>query len=82
MTVLVHPDEPLKRKLTEKQLQLLKRIVATNGGGVLIYGPNLRTADALVKRHLIQGKRGQENCAVHTRQGLEYIRSMGKEAMK
>jgi hypothetical protein len=75
MSDLYPPEQPIKRKLTEKQFALLASICRTNGGG--IYAPNCdqRVLKALVDRHLVQGKAGNLSSVVHTREGLELWRA-------
>jgi len=65
-----------ERPLGKAQLAMLGEICRTNGGGVSGYRPNQRTMRSLEERGLIQGKAGQEWCAVHTREGLELWRSL------
>lgn len=72
---LMPPEVPVARKMTAKQIELLRKIVASNGGGVSVHGPYLTTAKALIERHMIQGKRGQQSVAVHTHIGLEWVRN-------
>jgi hypothetical protein len=62
--------------LSEAQLAMLRRIVATNGGGVWVEYGDLRTLRALERRELAQGKKGSPGWAVHTRAGLDLVRSM------
>lgn len=75
MSYMIHPEKPVVRKMTPAQEDLLRKIVATNGGGVDVSGPYRNAAKALVARHFIQGKRGQGYIAVHTREGLEWVRN-------
>ena len=63
-------------KLSDAQLAMLRRVVATNGGGVFVEYGNLRTLRALERRELAQGKKGSPGWAVHTRAGLDLVRSM------
>lgn len=77
----LHPPEaPLDRKMTEAQIRLLRRIVETNGGGVSVLGsPYYRAAKGLMDRHMIQGKRGNPAIAVHTKRGLDWVRTNPQE---
>lgn len=72
---IVPPDAPVTRKMTANQIELLRKIVASNGGGVDVSGPYRAPAKALVDRHMIQGKRGQQTVAVHTHIGIEWVRN-------
>lgn len=76
MIVIEHPEKPLNRPLTDAQRDLLLAIVKTNGGGIHYYGAKPASIVGLVKRHLIQGKKGQPSCMVHTRAGLELARKL------
>lgn len=69
-----HPDEPLDRQMTQAQKDLLRRVVATNGGGISQYAENQRVISGLVLRHMIQGKAGSGSMMVHTRRGLDWVR--------
>jgi hypothetical protein len=69
-------------KLTAPQEMMLRRIVATNGGGVHA-GFNEARNDTRVMRRLeamglVQGKAGSPGWAVHTRAGLEWVREKDK----
>ncbi|WP_026793173.1 hypothetical protein [Pleomorphomonas oryzae] len=68
------PDEPLNRKMTPAQEDLLRRVVRTNGGGVSGFREKDSVIDGLMKRGMIQGKRGQEYMIVHTKRGLQWVR--------
>lgn len=70
-----HPDEPLTRKMTPAQEALLRRIVATNGGGISAISENDRVIKGLIDRHLIQAKKTISSMMVHTREGLEWVRA-------
>jgi hypothetical protein len=70
-----HPDKPLERKMTAAQEALLRRVVATNGGGVSAYDVPDSTLAGLVKRHLVQSKSVASYTIVHTREGLEWVRA-------
>ncbi|MES2904038.1 MAG: hypothetical protein V4696_07620 [Pseudomonadota bacterium] len=72
---LSHPEVPLKRKLTDKQWDLLDRICRTNGGGIHYYNLDKSVLRGLMRRHLVQGKLGSGDCAVHTREGLALWRA-------
>lgn len=74
-----HPDERLIRPMTEMQRDLLRRVIATNGGGLSVYAEPDRLVDALVRRHFIQGKAGSPGRFVHTRLGLEEMRKLEAE---
>jgi len=57
-----------------KQLDMLRRVVATNGGGLNAYSAPRATWKALFEKGLVQGKSGLACCIVHTRLGLEVVR--------
>lgn len=66
-------------RLSPAQATLLRRIVATNGGGT---GPYISTSDREYKTAmrlydlgLAQGKAGNDSMAVHTRKGLAWVRA-------
>lgn len=61
-------------KLTSPQNKMLRKIVATNGGGISEMRLNHSTMWSLHKRGLIQGKRGMQSWAVHTRKGLDWVK--------
>lgn len=63
-------------RLGPKQIDLLKKVVASNGGGVSGYSVNLKTMRSLEKKGLIQGKLGQPYMIVHTKMGLEILKAM------
>ena len=63
-------------KLTEPQWRVLNRICRTNGGGVDAWGRDAPVIRRLHEKGLVQGKAGQQHCAVHTREGLELWRSL------
>lgn len=63
-------------KISPAQEAMLRRIVKTNGGGIHQYGLHGPTMRALYGKGLIQGKAGQQTCAVHTREGLALIREL------
>ena len=69
-----HPDQPGLKPLTQPQLDLLRQIVATNGGGICQSKANPRVIKGLIDRHMIQGKSGNGSCMVHTTIGLAFIR--------
>ncbi len=71
----LHPEEPITRKMSPAQEKLLRRVVKTNGGGISVYREDRRVIDGLVKRHFVQGKAGALYIMVHTREGLEWVRS-------
>ena len=62
--------------LGHRQLAMLRKIVATNGGGIWAGGPDERVIKSLYRRGLVQGKSGSQWCAVHTRASLELIRKL------
>ena len=63
-------------KLTPAQANMLRRIVASNGGGVSGYERSaLNTMRALERRGLVQGMSGREWRAVHTRDVLDWVRA-------
>lgn len=69
-------------RLTPTQQSLLRRIVATNGGGISTYkleGSERRVVMRLCSMGMVQGKAGQEWVAVHTRPGLEWVRANPEE---
>lgn len=72
---LYHPDEALARPMGPAQVDLLRRVVATNGGGISAYSEKHSVVEGLIKRHMIQGKRTNEFMMVHTRKGLEWVRA-------
>jgi hypothetical protein len=57
--------------LSKNMRVLLGKICDSNGGGVRHWSSHTLTVQALFDRGLIQGKRGQLHCMVHTREGLE-----------
>lgn len=70
-----HPETASTQKMTPKQEALLRRVVATNGGGISSYGVPDSTIKGLMDRHFIQGKAGSPSSIVHTREGLEWVRA-------
>ena len=64
-------------KLTPAQADTLRKIVATNGGGISPYENKVvwRVVKALEAKGLVQGKSGSQHCAVHTREGMDWVRS-------
>ncbi len=62
-------------KLSKAQDALLRKIVATNGGGLPadIRSPTVKILHE--KYELIQGKSSCQMWAVHTKKGLEYVRN-------
>ncbi len=68
------PDEPVTRKMTKAQEELLRRVVRTNGGGVSGFREKDSVIKGLMDRHMIQGKKGQESMIVHTARGLQWVR--------
>lgn len=66
--------------MTDLQRDLLRRVIATNGGGLSVYDWPDRVVNALVRRHFIQGKAGNPGRFVHTRLGLEKWRRLEVEA--
>lgn len=66
-------------RLGKTQFAMLDRICRTNGGGVSGYSLNRRVMERLYELDLIQGKRGQEWCAVHTSEGLALWRKITAE---
>lgn len=75
-TYMEHPDTPDTRPPTKAQIELLRKIVATNGGGVSSLNIPERTLQGLVARHLVQGKLNNPHRVVHTRAGLDLIRRL------
>jgi uncharacterized protein YjhX (UPF0386 family) len=69
-----HPDKPLDRPMTVRQQELLASIVATNGGGISALRCDIGTLNGLVRRHFVQGKKGNPGRVVHTELGLAAIR--------
>lgn len=61
-------------RLTPNQEAMLRRIVATNGGGASI-SDDRRTFLALHKKGLAHQKSGNAYAAVHTRAGLDWVRA-------
>ena len=74
-TVFEHPEQPGTAPLTKPQEVLLRRIVATKGGGLSADNINHRVIAGLIERHMIQGKAGQPHKMVHTRLGLDWVRA-------
>ena len=64
-------------KVTPLQAETLRKIVATNGGGVSTSTRGIvwRVVKALEVKGLVQGKSGYQHWAVHTREGLEWVRN-------
>jgi uncharacterized protein YjhX (UPF0386 family) len=61
--------------LTERQLALLRAVVASNGGGVsCAVDPERTVMRQLERRGLVQGKAGEQWRAVHTKEGLAVVR--------
>jgi hypothetical protein len=69
------PDEPSDKPMTPAQIELLRRVVRTNGGGVNARGENARVVQGLMDRHMVQGKSGDLSCMIHTRRGLDWVRA-------
>lgn len=69
------PDEPLERAMTPAQILLLRRVVATNGGGLNAYREPDRVIAGLINRHMVQGMSGRSDRIVHTRRGLDWVRA-------
>jgi len=65
-----------KPVLTPTQKKMLDAICKTNGGGIFPAGAEFRTVKQLEKKGLVQGKLGQQYCAVHTREGLTLWRML------
>lgn len=62
-------------KLSKAQWELLDRICRTNGGGVTVAISSIsKTTQRLYDLGLIQGKSGEQYCAVHTPPGLKLWR--------
>lgn len=76
MSLIEAPDDPLTRKMTDKMRDLLVRIVKINGGGVDYFDCDRSALHGLVRRHLVQGKSGNQQRIVHTRRGLELARDI------
>ena len=72
------PENPaaMAASLTPPMQDMLLRAVATNGGGLNGFSENRSTWQALYRRDLIQGKRGQPSSIVHTRLGLLVAREL------
>lgn len=68
-------------KLGSKQREMLIKICKTNGGGLFVSGPDQKVIFSLEKKGLVQGKAGQQYCAVHTKKGLEIYRSLTNPAL-
>jgi len=72
----------MTQKLTGPQEKMLRRIVATNGGGIHAgfneVGNDTRVIRRLEALGLVQGKAGSPSWAVHTRPGLEWVREKDK----
>lgn len=62
-------------KLGKAQEKMLRDIVATNGGGISGYSLDQRVMRALEAKGLIQGKCSCPSAAVHTRDGLDWVRN-------
>lgn len=60
--------------LTPRQLEMLGRVVASNGGGLNGYSEDSRVYRALERKGLVQGKSGLQCRFVHTREGLAFWR--------
>lgn len=71
--------ETLARKLGSAQKDMLLRACATNGGGLNGFSENRRVFNSLYKKGLLQGKKGQQYCIVHTRPGLLVCRHLEKQ---
>lgn len=69
-------------RLSKSQFEMLDKICRTNGGGCSGYSLDRRVMRSLETRGLIQGKAGQEYCAVHTREGLQLWRSLSAEPVR
>lgn len=69
----------MTQRLGSAQFAMLDSICRTNGGGRSGYSLNRRTMRSLESKGLIQGKAGQEYCAVHTREGLDLWRKLTAE---
>ena len=66
----------MSARLGKSQFAMLDKICRTNGGGCSGYSLDRRVMRSLEARGLIQGKLGQEWCAVHTREGLQLWREL------
>ena len=77
MENIIPPEKPIKRKMTDNQIALLRAIVATNGGGISPLNGRYpwRSFKGLADRHMIQGKAGEGFRAVHTHIGLDWVRN-------
>lgn len=66
-------------KLTAPQEAMLRRVVATNGGGVHAgFSEGQRETRVLLRLHemgLVQGKAGMDGWAVHTKQGWAWVKA-------
>ncbi|MCW2763358.1 MAG: hypothetical protein JWR85_3559 [Marmoricola sp.] len=58
------------------QLEMLRRVVGTRGGGLSGYREPERTWSKLHTKGLVQGKSGQPDRIVHTDLGLAVVRAM------
>jgi hypothetical protein len=71
--------EPAPVKLTPSQAALLRRIVATNGGGIVGGFHEASRQMKMIRRlenlGLVQGKKSAPSIVVHTRAGLEWVRA-------
>jgi hypothetical protein len=65
--------------LTDRQAVILRRVVSTNGGGYHAGWHEgqreTRTLRQLEKLGLVQGKAGSDGYAVHTREGIDWVRA-------
>lgn len=64
------------KKPTALQEAALRRVVATNGGGLSKHEYSKHVWQGLINRGLVQGKAGSGERVVHTKMGMEYIRKM------
>jgi hypothetical protein len=62
------------------QLAMLRRVCATNGGGLSAYAEPRRVWEKLHDKELVQGKSGQLDRIVHTALGLAVIRRLDEAA--
>lgn len=60
-------------KLTAPQEKMLREIVATNGGGIAEFKLSHATLKVLIRKGLVQGKKGQQWRAVHTPEGFAWV---------
>ncbi len=72
--------DSVRAKLTPAQARMLRAIVKTNGGGIHSLRLHSSTMANLIGRGFIQGKKSRLSVAVHTPEGLAWVRANPESA--